>query len=476
MSEFVHLHGHSYYSLLDGLTSPANLSKRASKLGQKALALTDHGSCAGLYNFQKACQKVEIKPILGIETYVTPDMSINTKEQNAKDTNTWHLVLLAKNKTGYNNLIKLSSLGYLEGFYRKPRIDLNLLEKHKEGIIVSTACCVGELSYYLKNDEQQLATDMVSRYKDIFGEDFYLEIMTHKYFKRAQDQQEIERKLASKIYNLAKKMDVSCIATQDYHYGEQKHWESQDVLLAHQTHTHIKDPNRMSFWSDDFYLKSSDEMEKIYGHLPELLTNTVAIAEKIEDNIIVPDKDLLPYVEMPEGITSEVDYLKKLVTEGMKKFGLINKPEYRERVKYEVEVLANCGYVRYFLILWDIVNFCRNEKIRIGIGRGCFLPESEIITSRGKKQIKDIVKKDEVLAYDGEFHEVLKKMNYVVDEEIIDITMDDGRVISCTLDHKIHVQTKEGLKWIEAKDLTEEDEVYDINVGNGRGIIGGNVE
>jgi len=476
MSDFVNLHNHSYYSLLDGLSSPKALAEQALSMGQKSLALTDHGTCAGLYNFQKACQKVGIKPILGMETYMTPDMSINTKEQDAKDSQTWHLVLLAKNKQGYKNIMQLSSLAYLDGFYRKPRLDFNLLEKYKEGIVVSTACCAGELSYYINNDQNQSAIDMVNKYKDVFGDDFYLEVMTHKYFEASKSQEDLEKKLASAIYKLSKKSGIKCIATQDVHYAKREHWASQDVLLAVQTHNCIKNPDRMTFNSNDFYLKSTEEMKKIYGHLPDLLTNTVGIAEKIENGVIVPDKDLLPNVDLPEGVKDEEAYLKILVTDGMKRHGLINKPEYRERARYEMGVLSNCGYIRYFLILWDIINFCKRADIRVGIGRGCFLPESEIITTAGKKQIKDIVKKDEVLAYDGEFHEVLKKMNYAVDEEIIDITMDDGRVISCTLDHKIHVQTKEGLKWIEAKDLTEDVEIYDINVGNERGIIGDNVE
>lgn len=370
MAEFIHLHNHSYYSLLDGLSSPADMAKHAASMGQKALAITDHGSCAGLYNFQKACQGEGIKPILGMEAYITPDMSINCKEKNAKDSKTWHLVLLAKNKVGYHNLIRLSSLGYLEGFYRKPRIDFDLLEQHKEGLIVSTACCVGELGYYLSNKEGQKALDMANQYKEAFGDDFYLEIMTHKYFEHSTEQQEKEKKLASAIYKLGQHTGIKCIASQDAHYTEKRLWASQDVLLAHQTHNHIKNPNRMSFWSDDFYLKSSEEMEILYGHLPELLSNTLEIAEKIEENIIVPDEDLLPYVDLPEGIESENDYLKKLVTEGMKRHGLIDNAEYRERVQYEMGVIADCGYVRYFLILWDVINFCKNEDIRVGIGRG----------------------------------------------------------------------------------------------------------
>jgi len=260
MVEFVHLHTHSHYSLLDGLSSPKQLIDEAVRVGQKSLALTDHGSCAGLYNFQKACQAKEIKPILGTEAYVTADMSINTKEQNAKDTHTWHLVLLAKNKIGYRNLIKLSSLGYLNGLYRKPRIDFNLLEQYKEGLIVSTACCIGELGFYLKNNDAGSARAMVQRYKDVFGEDFYMEIMTHKYFDQSRDQEDLERKLASIIFKLSKEMDINCIATQDVHYAKREQWSSQDILLAVQTHNNIKNPNRMSFNSNDFYLKSAEEI------------------------------------------------------------------------------------------------------------------------------------------------------------------------------------------------------------------------
>jgi DNA polymerase-3 subunit alpha len=254
-------------------------------LGYKSLALTDHGSCAGLYQFQKACKKKGIKPILGMETYITADHHIKEKITVGSKSiipPVYHLILLAKNKIGYNNLIYLSSVAYIDGFYYKPRIDFEILKQYKEGLIVTSACCAGEISNLLLNNEDEMAENVVKKYKDVFGDDFYLEIMNHSYFKVAEAQEAKEKLLSNKIYKLSKKLGVKAICTQDTHYARKEDWEAHDVLLAIQTLDNIKNPDRMSFNSDDFYLKSHEQMLDRYKKVPELMTNTVEIANKID--------------------------------------------------------------------------------------------------------------------------------------------------------------------------------------------------
>lgn len=365
MTDFVHLHTHSYYSILDGLSSPEELVKYAKELGQKSLALTDHGTCAGLYTFQESCKKYNIKPILGIESYITPDHSIKEK-----GTPTNHIVLLAKNKVGYKNLIYLSSFGYIHGFYYKPRIDFEILKEHSKGLIVTTACGNGVIPDLLWNGKIDEAKQEVNKFKKVFGDDFYIEIMRH-FYHIEKEQEEKEKRLASLLYKFAKEMNVKAICTQDTHYAKPEQWYAHDVLLSVSTRTSIKNPNRMSFGSKDFYLKSSQEMAKLYHKAPELLENTLEISSKINDeDLVFPSEDLLPEFNIPEGFKDGEHYLKELIKDGMKNKGLINKPEYRKRIKHEMDIITRCNYTKYFLILWDIINFAQINNIRIGPGRG----------------------------------------------------------------------------------------------------------
>lgn len=363
--KFIQIHNHSYYSILDGLSTIEDMVDTAKELGYKSIALTDHGTCAGLYAFQNECEKKEIKPILGMEAYITDDHTIKEK-----GTKTYHLVLLAKNETGYKNLIYLSSFGYIHGFYSKPRIDFNVLEKHKEGLIISSACCVGEIPDLLWAGNEQKAKEIIGKYKETFKDDFYIEIMSHVYNAQNKEQEEREKKLASQLYKIARSFGIKSVCTNDSHYAKRSDAEAQDVLLSIQTLDNIKNPDRFSFGSNDFYIKSYDEMALLYRKAPELLLNTVEISEKIGTGLIKKGVDLLPDFVLPEGFNSPEDYLKKLVTAGMEQRGLIKKTAYRERVRYEMEVIIKCNYTRYFLILWDIINFARSNKIRLGVGRG----------------------------------------------------------------------------------------------------------
>jgi len=364
-NDFCQLHNHSCHSLLDGLSSIDELIDCASGLGFKSLALTDHGTCSGLLEFQKKCIEKSIKPILGMETYIVPNM----KCQDKSAPKPYHLILLAKNEKGYKNLIKLSSLGYLQGFYYKPRIDFNLLQQHHEGLIVSTACVAGEISTLLWRHEDVEANKVVNIYKELFKDDFYIEVMMHTYFTD-KIQEDRERKLASMLYKIAKNNGVRAICTQDTHYAFKSDYKAHDVLLSIQTLDCIKDPDRLTFGSDDFYLKSYEEMLSLYEKAPELLVNTKEIADKIETKLIKTGKNLFPDFKLPQGFKTGEEYLKALVVDGMKKKGFINIPEYRDRIKYEMSVITKCNYTMYFLILWDIIQFARSNKVAIGVGRG----------------------------------------------------------------------------------------------------------
>lgn len=364
--DFCHLHNHSYYSVLDGFSSPESMVASAVKKGFKSLAITDHGSCGGWYDFQNACKEAGIKPILGNEVYMCPD-----HRDRDKDAPRYHLVLLAKNHKGIQNLMNLSTISETAGKYYKPRIDLELLKKYHEGIICLTACCVGELPSKVLIDDDNGALAFVQEYKDIFGDDFYIEIMMHKYKKEAKDQEEKERKIAKKLYLLAKKLGIKAVCTNDSHYADECDAKYHDIMLSMQTHDHIKNPKRFTFNGEEFYIRPYEEMYALYKSAPELLTNSVEIAEKIEsDAILMPSKDLLPVFNVPDGFESEEKYLKELVKDGMKSRGLLSKPEYRDRIKMEMELIVRCGFVRYFLTLWDIINYSNQQKIRVGVGRG----------------------------------------------------------------------------------------------------------
>jgi DNA polymerase-3 subunit alpha len=364
--KYVNLHNHSYYSALDGLSSPEDMVDACIANGSRALAITDHGTCGGWYNFQKSCLAKGVKPILGNEVYISPDhTSVDPKDPR------YHLVLLAKNHLGVQNLMELSTIAETKGKYKKPRIDFKLLQAHHEGLICMSACCIGELPSKLWQGDNDGAIKMANEYKDLFGDDYYIEIMMHKYNQNAQEQEKREKVLAKQLYSLAKKLNIKTVCSNDAHYANRSDAPYHDVMLSMQTHDHIKNPDRFTFNGEQFYLRPYEEMYDLYKSAPEMLLHTVEIAEKIEsDAILLPSKDLLPIFNVPQGVTSETAYLKELVKEGMKLHGFINDPIYRERIKMEMELIVRCGFVRYFLTLWDIINYAKQQSVRTGIGRG----------------------------------------------------------------------------------------------------------
>jgi len=373
--DYVPLHCHSCYSILDGFCSPGDIANAARKNRFRAIALTDHGSCAGLYNFYKACkeQKIrhgdkeetieKIKPILGMESYLVDDINIKNKDEKKL-----HVTLLAKNKVGYKNLIAISSIANLKGFYSRPRVDIELLRKYKDGIICGSACIQGFAAYHIRQNNIEQARKNLLLFKEIYGDDLFVEIMVHQ-FNNEKTTREFKI-VMNNLYKLSKELHIIAVATCDSHYANKEDYLTHDILLSISTKDTIKNPKRFSFGSSDFYIKSFDELSIIYKNLPELLSNSVVIADKIEENIIETGSDLLPDFKLPPGESSESVYLKSLIDDGMASRGLKGKPEYEARIVEEWDVITNLKYEKYFLILWDVISYAKREKIRVGCGRG----------------------------------------------------------------------------------------------------------
>ena len=305
---FVHLHVHSSYSILDGFGKPADLVARAKELGMTALALTDHGTMFGTLDFYRSAKKEGIKPIIGLETYLAPRRMTDKEVQ--KDRHSSHLVLLAKNQTGYQNLLKLATMSQLEGFYYHPRIDKMVLAEHSEGIIATSACMSGEISRAILDNDHERAERSVAWYREVFGKDnFYLELQEH-------DIPEL-RRLNRAMLDLSRKTDTPLVATNDVHYIRPEDAPLQDVLLCIQTGKLLADPTRMRMTDHSYYMRSPEEMQTLFAQLPEAIENTVAIAEQCEIDLTRKGYHL-PNFELPDGQNTS-DYLRALCLEGLRR-------------------------------------------------------------------------------------------------------------------------------------------------------------
>ncbi|CAM4116503.1 DNA polymerase III subunit alpha [Paenibacillus alkaliterrae] len=365
---FVHLHVHSEYSLLDGAARIRDLAARAAELGMKALALTDHGVMYGTVPFYRACRAQGIKPIIGCELYLTAGSRF--EKGNRKDNPIYHLIVLAKNETGYRNLMKLNTIGHLEGFHYKPRVDLEALREHSEGLICLSSCLKGEISQHLLYDRREEAKQAAMRYKEIFGDDFYLELQDHGMLD--------QKKVAAAMIELSRETGIKLAATNDVHYLRAEDAAVQDVLLCIGTGKTVDDTDRMRMLTDQLYLKSADEMALLYRHVPEALANTVEIAGKCELELTLGRAALPVFRPVPEGMSSS-DYLAALCRDGLiaRYAGFpewATDTDYREkaekRLAYELSVIDNMGFSDYFLIVWDFVRFAHEQGIRTGPGRG----------------------------------------------------------------------------------------------------------
>lgn len=360
MTDFVHLHVHSEYSLLDGMCRIKDLPKRAKELGMKAIALTDHGVMFGAVSFFKECKKEGIKPIIGCEVYVAPRTRFD-KEANIDDKYS-HLILLAKNKKGYENLIKLVSLGFTEGYYYKPRIDLEILEKYSEGLICLSACLAGSVNKAILENNMEKAKEVALWHKRVFGEDYYLEIQNNG----VPEQVLVNQKLIA----LSKELDIPLVATNDAHYLRQEDSYNHEILLCIQTGKRMTDSDRMRFETDEFYIKTSEEMADYFSNVPEAIENTVKIADKCNFEFEF-GVTKLPNYDVPEGFETHSSYFKKLCDDGIKeRYGDNPSKEILDRAEYEYNVIEKMGYVDYYLIVWDFIHYAKSVGIAVGPGRG----------------------------------------------------------------------------------------------------------
>lgn len=358
--DFVHLHLHTEYSLLDGFTKLSKLFDKVKSLGMKSVAITDHGVMFGVIDFYKKAKKAGVKPIIGCEVY-TAARSRKDKDPNF-DKRSGHLVLLAENEIGYRNLTKLVSLGFTEGFYYKPRIDYEILEKYSEGLIGLSACLAGEVQQKILKDNYEGAKELALRLQSIFKEgNFFLELQDHGIPE--------QRQVNEKLIQLSKETNIPLVATNDSHYVDKEDEKTHEILLCVQTGKTLADEHRMEFGTNEFYLKSPQEMYEIFKEYPEALENTVKIAERCNVDFDF-DKIHLPRYEVPAD-TSPEKYLRNLCEEGLvARYGENPSEELKKRLEYEMEVIETMGYGEYFLIVWDFIDFAKKNKIMVGPGRG----------------------------------------------------------------------------------------------------------
>ncbi|MCL1901909.1 MAG: DNA polymerase III subunit alpha, partial [Firmicutes bacterium] len=352
----MHLHLHTEYSLLDGAAKIDGLFDACKKLGQKSVAITDHGAMYGVVKFFENAKKRGIKPIIGCEFYVTN----NHFEKDAKPGDLAHLVLLAKNEQGYKNLVKLDSIAFVDGFYYKPRIDLELIKKYSGGLICLSACLAGTIPRLILENNYNGAKEYAQILKSIFKDDFYIEIMDHGILE--------QKKVNPQLIKLSSEIGVKLVATNDVHYIEKSDASMQDVLMCVSMGKTLDDPNRLKFETDQFYLKSYDEMANLFPGNLEALDNSVEIAGKCDFELKF-NQHLMPnYV--PDDGTSPKDYLCKLAHEGIKKRYKKVTPEILERLNFELSIIDKMGFNEYYLIVWDFIAFAKSQNIPVGAGRG----------------------------------------------------------------------------------------------------------
>ncbi|MDI6815805.1 MAG: DNA polymerase III subunit alpha [Actinomycetota bacterium] len=358
MADFVHLHTHSEFSLLDGASRVKELVSKAKELGMSAIALTDHGVMYGIIEFFEEAQKQGVKPIIGCEVYVAP----GSRFEKTRGTESYtHLLLLAENEQGYRNLMKLVALSFFEGFYYKPRVDKELLAQYHDGLIAASACLAGQVARHLNQDDYEAAKEEALYFNELFGEgNFYLEVQDHGLAE--------QKKVNIGMFKLSDELGIPVIATNDIHYTKQDDAQAHDVLLCIQTGSTLAEPGRMKFETDEFYLKSGAEMAALFPGRPEVLQNTCGIAERCNVEIKFGEY-LLPNYEIPEGYTVD-EYFEKLCREGFAKRYPNPTEAHKERLEYEIGVIEQMGFPGYFLVVHDFVNYAKSNDIKVGPGRG----------------------------------------------------------------------------------------------------------
>ena len=357
---FAHLHVHTEYSLLDGSSKIKEITSRAKELGMKSLAITDHGVMYGVIDFYKAAKEVGIKPILGCEVYVAPGSRFD-KQPGESESRYYHLVLLAENNTGYKNLMKIVSRGFTEGFYYKPRVDYEVLEQFHKGIIALSACLAGEVQRYLARGMYEAGCEAAKRYEGIFGKgNFFLELQDHGIPE--------QKYVNPQLIRMSQELGIDLVCTNDVHYTYAQDADAHDILLCIQTGKKVTDENRMRYDGGQYYLKSPEEMAELFPYAPQALENTCKIAERCNVEIEF-GVTKVPHFEVPQGFDSWT-YLNHLCNEGMKRRYPDADEEKKKRLEYELSVIHKMGYVDYFLIVWDYINYAKTHGIAVGPGRG----------------------------------------------------------------------------------------------------------
>ena len=357
---FTHLHVHTEYSLLDGSGKIKELAARARDLHMDSMAITDHGAMYGVIDFYRAAKDAGVKPIIGCEVYVAPGSRFDRETVSGED-RYYHLVLLAENNQGYENLMKIVSRGFIDGFYYKPRVDYEILETYHEGIICLSACLAGEVQKYLERGQYQQAKEAALRYEGIFGKgNFFLELQDHGI--------PAQKTVNQALLRLSRDLDIELVATNDIHYTYAEDAVPHDILLCIQTGKKVADENRIRYEGGQYYVKSEEEMRALFPYAQEALDNTHKIAERCNVEIEF-GVTKLPKFDVPDGYDSW-SYLNKLCDDGMKRRYPDDDGALRERLDYELNVIHSMGYVDYFLIVWDFIHFARSHDIMVGPGRG----------------------------------------------------------------------------------------------------------
>ena len=355
---FAHLHVHTEFSLLDGACRIGNMMEHVKELGQDAIAITDHGVMYGVIDFYRAAKAAGIKPVIGCEVYVARRTRFD--KDHTLDSNPYHLILLCKNEEGYRNLIHMVSLSFAEGFYNKPRIDWQLLEQHHEGLIAMSACLAGEVASKILQQNYEGAKQTALAYRALFGEDYYLEIQDHHLTE--------DDDVCRGVMRIAEETGIPLVATNDAHYTRKEDAHMQDVLMCIQTGKTVDDIDRMRFETEEFYLKSEEEMAALFPKHPEAISNTMEIVDKCNLDFTFGQYHL-PSFDVPDGYTAE-EYLHKLCMEGFDRRYDPNDTEKRERLQYELDMIQRMGFVDYFLIVWDFIHYAKTHGIPVGPGRG----------------------------------------------------------------------------------------------------------
>jgi len=494
-NKFVNLHGHSNFSLLDGMTRVNELVDYTLEIGQPASCITDHGVMYSIVDHFKYAKSKGQKAIAGFEAYVTKDHKIKdkTEAQSETENKREHMVLLAKNNDGYKKIAKMCSIGTTEGFYYRPRIDDKVMQDiGTDNVIALSACLAGRIAQRIIKDDIEGAEKWAIYYYQLFKENFYLEIQPTK------EPSQIKVNLG--LIEIHKKTGIPIVATSDFHYLRKEDNKTHDALLAIQSRSLLDDPNRWKFPGDTFYVMTREEVLSLFnqnGHevldqkIVELAVDTtVQVAEQCNVNFDF-GKAYLPVVDTPHDNeefnswaekrkekllredkpeeTNSALYMRYLCIKGLKAKGLTSQ-EYKDRLEFEIEVINKMGFPDYFLIMEDIMRFCRENDIPYGPARGCFLPDMQVQLADGiLKNIQDVQIGDIVVGHDETPHKVIDTLQYDCEEEIAVLECGD-KIIKCTKDHKIYAVKKEdwdkGIcepKWYKADELNEEDYIAELD-------------